>query len=259
VPLCFHARTRFTAGATDLGWHSSPVTRHGSLAFALLVLPLLVLPLVIGPSALAQDVPLIPTPPRPGPSEEALEEEMLEEEEEEREEALAEGAFREETLEEPEEGETVDEGFELPPRPDEPPEFRLRAGAGVSLPTAGDTQPAFRVTQDFEIQLRDVAPFYFGIGGAEILTAAFVIGQVGLNAGLAAWIARDPMFRLQGSIHVHLGAAFGGGFANFDIGGEVDVRMLVADDILELHVRGGFFTLSSVPYVNITGGLGIAF
>ncbi len=48
-------------------------------------------------------------------------------------------------------------------------------------------------------------------------------------------------------------------FANFDIGGEVDIRMLVADDVLELHLRGGFFTLSSIPYVNISGGLGVAF
>lgn len=201
----------------------------------------MVLVLAISSVASAQEVPIVPTPPRPSPNEELEEEEAWEEEE---------GAA---------EGETVDEGFELPPIPDEPPQFRLRAGAGVALPTAGATTPAFRVSQDFEIQLREIAPFYFGVGGAEILTADGLIGQAGVNAGLAAWIARDPMFRLQGAIHVHLGAAFGGGFANFDIGGEVDIRLLVADDILEFHLRGGFFTFVSIPFVNISAGLGVAF
>jgi hypothetical protein len=64
---------------------------------------------------------------------------------------------------------------------------------------------------------------------------------------------------VQGAIHFHIGAAFGGGYANFNVGGEIDLRLLVADDILELHVRGGFLTLNGIPAVNITGGIGVAF
>ncbi len=157
------------------------------------------------------------------------------------------------------EGEPIDEGFELPPIPDEPPIFRLRAGAGVSLPTGGPTEAGARFSQDFEVHMRELAPFYFGIGGAETLTAGVVIGQVGANAGLAAWIMEDPLYRLQGAIHFHIGAVFGGGYADVDLGGEVDIRMLLADDYFELHVRGGFFTFGGVSSINISGGLGVAF
>lgn len=186
--------------------------------------------------ALAQDTPIVPVPARPAPADDALEDE----------EELGEGV-------------PIDEGFELPPRLREPPEYRLRAGAGVALPTAGDTRALLRITQDVELQPLPTSPFYFGVGGAEVLGGSFVIGTVGANLGLAAWVASDPSFRLQGAIHLHLGAAFGGGTVSPDIAGEVDLRLLTAEDVLELHLRGGFFTLGGVTFLDITAGLGVAF
>jgi hypothetical protein len=183
-------------------------------------------------------VPIVPVPPRPGLDEDSLD------------------VSGEPPLEE---GEAIDEGFELPPIPDEPPIFRLRAGAGVSLPTGGSTDAAARFAQDFEVQMRELAPFYFGLGGAETLSAGNVIGQLGANVGLAAWIMEDPLYRIQGAIHFHIGAVFGGGYLDFDLGGEIDLRMLVADDIIELHARGGFFTFGGVSSINISGGIGVAF
>lgn len=183
-------------------------------------------------------VPIVPVPPRPSPADEGL------------------GVSGEPPLEE---GEPIDEGFELPPIPDEPPTFRLRAGAGVSLPTGGPTEAAARFSQDFEVQMRELAPFYFGLGGAEVVNSAFVLGQLGVNVGLAAWIAEDPLYRVQGAIHFHIGAVFGGGYLDVDLGGEIDLRMLVADDIIELHARGGFFTFGGVSSINISGGIGVAF
>lgn len=183
-------------------------------------------------------VPIVPVPTRPSPADEGLD------------------VSGEPPLEE---GSPIDEGFELPPIPDEPPIFRLRAGAGVSLPTGGSTNAAARFSQDFEVQMRELAPFYFGLGGAETLSDGNVIGQAGANVGLAAWITEDPLYRIQGAIHFHIGAVFGGGYLDFDLGGEIDLRMLVADDIIELHARGGFFTLGGVSSINISGGIGVAF
>lgn len=183
-------------------------------------------------------IPIVPVPARPSPIDEDLD------------------VSGEPPLEE---GDPIDEGFELPPIPDEPPIFRLRAGAGVSLPTGGSTEAAARFSQDFEVQMRELAPFYFGLGGAETLANGVVLGQLGVNVGLAAWIAEDPLYRLQGAIHFHIGAVFGGGYLDFDLGGEIDLRMLVADDIIELHARGGFFTLGGVSSINISGGIGVAF
>jgi hypothetical protein len=192
--------------------------------------------------AAAQGTPIIPVPATPQPDDEG--EEELEEGEED---------------ESSGEGVPIDEGLELPPRLPEPPEYRLRAGAGVALPTAGDTRPLARITQDFEVQPLPATPFYFGVGGAEVLGGAFVIGTVGANIGLAAWVASEPNLRFQGAIHLHLGASFGGGFVSFDAAGEVDLRLLTGDDLLELHLRGGFFTLQSITYIDITAGLGLAF
>jgi len=199
------------------------------------VLPWLFL-LAVPTLALAQGTPLIPVPARPAPDDEELEDDA-----------------------ERGEGVPIDEGFELPPRVREPPEYRLRAGAGVALPTAGDTRALLRLTQDVELQPLPTTPFYFGVGGAEVIGGSFVIGTVGANLGLAAWVASDPAFRLQGAIHLHLGAAFGGGNVGPDIAGEVDLRLLTADDVLELHLRGGFFTLGGVTFLDITAGLGVAF
>lgn len=156
-----------------------------------------------------------------------------------------------------EEGETVDEGFELPPVPDEPPIVHVRAGAGVSLFTSSIGTAQARFSQDLEVHLRELAPFYFGVGGAEIV-GDLLIGQAGANLGLAAWIAQQEDFRVQGAIHFHIGAVFGA-FTNFNVGGEIDLRLLVADDHLEFHVRGGFFTLGPTPAINISGGIGVAF
>lgn len=211
------------------------------LAFALL---LVTLGVTFGSPALAraQGTPIIPVPATPVPEED---------EDEELDEGDGGGSA--------EEGVPVDDGIELPPRLREPPEYRLRAGAGVALPTADDTRPLARITQDFEVQPLPAAPFYFGVGGAEVVGGAFVIGTVGANLGLAAWVASDPGFRLQGAIHLHLGVSFGGSNVSPDIAGEVDVRLLTAEDILELHLRGGFFTLAGITHIDITAGVGVAF
>lgn len=203
---------------------------------------------LLGSVVHAQSVPIIPVPATPVPEEEDDDELSSD---------PGDAGSSDEEAEDDEEGVPVDDGIELPPRPWEPPEFRLRAGAGIALPTAGDNRPLARITQDVELQLRDAAPFYFGIGGAEVFST-FVIGTVGVNAGLAAWVLQDPGIRLQGAIHVHLGASFGGGYVSPDIAGEVDFRLLTADDYLELHLRGGFFTLNSITYLDITAGIGIA-
>lgn len=191
--------------------------------------------------AAAEDA-IIPPPPRRRPSEEELDEE----EEAER------------AAEEPDDDpDPIDEDMELVPDPPDLPEWRLRAGAGVALPTAGEYGVALRLTQDAEWQPRGVEPFLFGIGGSENV-ANGVIGQAHARVGLHAWFCEEGPMRCQAAIAVIGGAAFGLGNVGPDVAGEVDMRLLFWET-LELHVRGGFFTLGGVALIDITGGLGVAF
>jgi hypothetical protein len=192
--------------------------------------------------AAAEDA-IIPPPPRRPPSDEELEaEEEAERMAEERDE---------------DEPTVIDEDMDLVPDPPDLPEWRLRAGAGVALPTAGEFGFALRLTQDFEWQPRGAEPFLFGIGGSENLGAG-LIGQAHARVGLHAWFCDERPVRCQGAVAVVGGAAFGLGNVGPDLAGEVDLRFLFWER-LELHARGGFFTLGGVALINITGGLAIAF
>lgn len=151
----------------------------------------------------------------------------------------------------------IDDDMELPPDPPDLPEFRLRAGAGVALPTAGDFGLGFRITQDFEWQPRGGEPFFVGLGGAEILGAG-VVGQAHVRLGLHAWFCEERPVRCQAAVAFVGGAAFGSNLVAPNIAGDTDLRFLFWER-LELHVRGGFSFLANVPFIDITGGIGVAF
>lgn len=152
----------------------------------------------------------------------------------------------------------IDDDMELPPDAPDLPQLRLRAGAGVALPTASEYGIGLRLTQDFEWQPRDVAPFLVGIDGFEVVGSGGLLGGAHLRVGLHAWICEARPVRCQAAIALIGGAAFGLGNVSADIAGEIDLRLLVWDR-LEAHVRGGFFMLAGVPFIDITGGLGVAF
>ncbi len=176
----------------------------------------------------AAGIELVPAPPTPRSREEA-------EAEEERRDARA--------LE------------EAPPRP--LPEWRLRAGAGVGIPVSGSSTPTLRLHQEVEWQPEAVAPFVFGVGGAEYLLGG-VFGSVGGRFGMATLFCENEVMRCQGAVSIVLGAFLGEHLAAFDVGGEGDVRLLFGD-AFELSLRGGFDGGGGVNMIHVDLGLAAAF
>ncbi|GAB4202523.1 MAG: hypothetical protein OHK0013_15910 [Sandaracinaceae bacterium] len=155
---------------------------------------------------------------------------------------------------EEEEMRALEEDEPLPPTPD--PEWRLRAGAGVAIPLNGASQPFLRLHQDLEWHPLAVAPFFFGIGGAQYLVPA-TLGAVNARVGGAAWFCADGVVRCQGTVALTVGALLGQNLVAFDMGGEADARFLFG--ALELSLRVGFGGGGGYNFVYGQGGIGAAF
>jgi hypothetical protein len=155
---------------------------------------------------------------------------------------------------EEEEARALEEEAPRPPPPD--PEWRLRAGAGVAIPLNGASQPFLRLHQDLEWHPLAVAPFFFGIGGAQYLVPA-TLGAVNVRAGGAAWFCEDGVVRCQGTVTLTVGALIGQNLLAFDVGGEADARFLFGP--LELSLRVGFGGGGGYNFVYGQGGVGVAF
>ena len=138
------------------------------------------------------------------------------------------------------------------------PEFRVRIGGGVSIATSGTDTILARTTQELE-WLPPVLQFLtVGIGAAEMFGPAGTSGQVGVRVGGYAWFCDDPLVRCMGAITIQLGAIFGAIGPDFDFSADADLRFLF-DKTFELHVRGGFFSVGTLSFVDITAGVGLAF
>lgn len=138
------------------------------------------------------------------------------------------------------------------------PEWRVRIGGGVSIATSGTDTILARTTQELE-WLPPVLQFLtVGVGAAEMFGPAGTSGQVGLRVGGYAWFCEDPLVRCMGAITIQLGAIFGAIGPDFDFSADADLRFLF-DKTFELHVRGGFFSVQSLSFVDITAGVGLAF
>lgn len=137
------------------------------------------------------------------------------------------------------------------------PEYRLQVGAGVTLPTGGPTELAAVLRQDFEWHPPQLAPFAIGIGGAEVI-GSYLIGRAGLRAGMfAPFCDAGGGIRCEGSLMLQLGASFGYGGMDFDVGADADLRF--GFGVFELFARGGFFIYRGFAFVDIAGGLGLIF
>lgn len=152
--------------------------------------------------------------------------------------------------------ESVEE--ELPPTP-HLPEFRLRAGGGISLATAGLSGVMGRATQEFEWQPPQLGFLFVGIGIAEMFPQYPTI-QAGLRAGGYAMFCENALVRCTGAITLQVGVIAGAISSNvgFDFSADADLRFLFWQS-LELHLRGGFFSFEMNSFVNITAGAGLAF
>lgn len=137
------------------------------------------------------------------------------------------------------------------------PEFRVRAGGGIGIQTSGESNVYARITQEAEWQPPSLEFVSFGIGAAESIGAQSLY-QVGGRIGGYAWFCEDPVVRCQGAITLQLGAVFGAVGPDFDFSADVDLRFLFVKTV-ELHLRGGFFAVQMISFVNVTGGLAIAF
>lgn len=138
------------------------------------------------------------------------------------------------------------------------PEFRVRIGGGVSIATSGTDTILARTTQELE-WLPPVLQFLtVGVGAAEMFGPAGTSGQVGVRVGGYAWFCDDPLVRCMGAITIQLGAIFGAIGPDFDFSADADLRFLF-DKTFELHVRGGFFSVGTLSFVDITAGVGLAF
>jgi hypothetical protein len=155
---------------------------------------------------------------------------------------------------EEEEARALEEDEPLPPAPD--PEWRLRVGAGVAIPLNGASQPFLRLHQDLEWHPLAVAPFFFGIGGAQYLVPA-TLGAANVRVGGAAWFCEDSVVRCQGTVALTVGALIGQSLLAFDVGGEADARFLFG--AFELSLRVGFGGGGGYNFVYGQGGVGAAF
>lgn len=137
------------------------------------------------------------------------------------------------------------------------PEWRIRLGGGVSLATSGPSGVWGRATQEVEWLPPSLQFLSVGIGAAEMFGVG-VTGQIGVRVGGYAWFCEDATVRCMGAITIQLGAIFGAIGPDFDFAADADLRFLFSQ-LIELHVRGGFFSVQMQSFVNITGGVGIAF
>lgn len=147
-----------------------------------------------------------------------------------------------------------EEAEQLPPPP--PPEWRLRAGVGVALPLNGASSPFLRLHQEIEWQPTVIAPFLFGLGGAEYLLGG-TLGQADARIGMTAFFCEDAIVRCQAAVAFVVGAFFGQNLLAFDVGGEGDVRFLFG--ALELSIRLGFGGGGGLNVLHGSGGIGAAF
>jgi hypothetical protein len=145
----------------------------------------------------------------------------------------------------------------LPTSRPAPPEFRLRAGGGVMLPTTGPTVVYARLTQEVEWQPALLEFLALGFGASEMI-GPVTLAQMGARAFAFAWFCADAVARCQGAIGVQMGVLFGALGLRFDLSADVDLRFLF-DDRIEIYLRGGFFTVAIDAFLNLSGGLGVAF
>lgn len=139
------------------------------------------------------------------------------------------------------------------------PEFRVRVGGGVGIQTSGESNVFGRITEEFEWQPPALEFVLLGIGGAQAISTGGVgIYQVGARVGGHAWFCEDATVRCQGAITLQLGFVGGATGPNFDFSADADLRFLFGE-LVELHVRGGFFAVQMISFVNITAGIAIAF
>lgn len=196
-------------------------------------------------------------PPPPPPAEVPLVTEEAEPEMVERDGVLFERHTRPRTREE--ELEAQDAAIEaaenaLPPPPD--PEFRLRVGTGIALPLSVYDVPFLRIHEDFEWQPAAVAPFVFGLSGAQYLGNA-TFGSVGGRIGATAFFCAVEGMRCQGGLATQIGAFFTSNSVAFEATGEGDVRLLF--DAFEVHLRVGFAGAGGINMLFADLGLGAAF
>jgi hypothetical protein len=138
------------------------------------------------------------------------------------------------------------------------PEFRVRVGAGVSIPTSGVVAPYLRLTQDVEWMPPAAEFLSFGIGAAQTTDAGFLtIVQVGARVGGFAWLCEEGSVRCMGAITLQIGAVVGNAVA-FDLSADVALRVLF-EEIFELGLRGAFFVVDTISWLNISGEIAIAF
>jgi hypothetical protein len=142
----------------------------------------------------------------------------------------------------------------LPPPPD--PEFRLRVGTGIALPLSVYEVPFLRIHQDFEWLPSAVAPFVFGVSGAQYIGNA-TFGSVGGRIGATAFFCEVEGMRCQGGISTQIGVFIGSNSVAFEATGEGDVRLLF--DALEVHLRVGFAGSGGINMLFADLGLGVAF
>jgi hypothetical protein len=138
------------------------------------------------------------------------------------------------------------------------PEFRARVGGGVGLQTSPADNVLGRVHEELEWQAPALEFVLVGLGAAQMFGPGGEIYQIGARVGGHAWFCEDPVVRCQGAITLQLGAVLGGLGANFDFSADADLRFLF-DRRFELFVRGGFFSVSASSFLNLTGGVGLAF
>jgi len=142
----------------------------------------------------------------------------------------------------------------LKPPPD--PEFRLRAGAGIALPLSVLDVPLLRIHQDFEWLPSAVAPFVFGVSGAQYLGASTLF-SVGGRIGATAFFCETEGMRCQGAISTQIGAFFGPNLVAFEATGEADARLLF--DAFEVSLRIGFGGAGGFNMLFADLGVGAAF
>jgi len=144
----------------------------------------------------------------------------------------------------------------LPPTLDLP-QWRVRAGGGVGIATGGETLVWGRATQEVDVQPRDLQFLEFGLAAAQTVGPATIV-QAGVRAGAFAWFCDEGDVRCQGAIDLQAGVRAGGADVAFDLGANLDLRLLIGE-VFEVSLRGGFFSVDLVSFVNLTGQAGIAF
>ena len=144
----------------------------------------------------------------------------------------------------------------LPPTLDLP-EWRVRAGGGVGIATGGETLVWGRATQEVDVQPRELQFLEFGLAAAQTVGPATIV-QAGVRSGAFAWFCDEGDVRCQGAIDLQAGVRAGGADVAFDLGANLDLRLLIGE-VFEVSLRGGFFSVDLVSFVNATGQAGLAF